>query len=272
MPQLVHDVDQRRVRVDGATLYAESRGAQDAACVVLMGSLASDLTSWELQVGALVDAGFRAVTFDYRGHGRSTVASPPFSLELFENDLHAVLAAFEVRRPHLLGLSLGGMVALSAAANSGGDYSSIVIASTRADMPEPLASAWVERARGVRQHGVETIADGTLERWFTEDFRRNHPEIVARVRSMIVQTDRAAYADCIEIVRTIDLMDRLHELRLPALYVTGEQDTASPPALMREMQRRTPGARFATIPSAAHLPNMEQPEAFNRLVIEFLKS
>lgn len=271
MPQLVHHVDQRRLRVEGATLYAESRGAEDAACVVLMGSLASDLTSWEPQVAALVGAGFRAVTFDYRGHGRSTIAPPPFSLELFQQDLRAVVDGFGLRRPHLVGLSLGGMVALGAALSAGSDYSSILIASTRADMPEPLASAWAERAREVRQHGVETIADGTLERWFTQDLRRKRPEIVASVRSMIVQTDRAAYADCIEIVRTIDLMRRLHELRLPALYVTGEQDSASPPALMREMQQRTPGAGFATIPSAAHLPNIEQPELFNRVMIEFLK-
>jgi 3-oxoadipate enol-lactonase len=138
-------------------------------------------------------------------------------------------------------------------------------------MPEPLARAWVERAREVRAKGLEAIADATLERWFTEPFRRLHPDAVARVRRMIVQTDRNAYADCLEIVRRIDLLHRLHEIRLATLYLTGEHDPAAPPALMQEMQQSTPGARFAIVPSAAHLPSIEQPEAFNRLVIEFLR-
>lgn len=272
MPQIVHDVDQRRIRVAGATLYAQALGSDSAPGVVLMGSLASDVTSWERQFAALVDAGFRTVAFDYRGHGRSSPARPPFSLELFQEDLRAVVDRFGLRRPHLLGLSLGGMVALGAALASGSDYSSIVVASARADMPEPLAGVWQQRAREVRQHGVESIADATLERWFTQDFRARHPDIVEQMRGMIARTDRNAYADSIEIVRAIALMDRLQDIRQPVLYVTGEQDTASPPALMRAMQQRTPGARFATIGSAAHLPNVEQAEAFNRLVIEFLKS
>lgn len=272
MPQLVHNVDQRQVRVPGATLYAESRGPAGAPCVVLMGSLASDITSWQPQIEALVSAGFHALTFDFRGHGRSSPSPGPFSLDQFVEDLRAVVRCFAVRRPHLLGLSLGGMVALKAAIDRGSDYRSVVIASTRADMPEALAGAWREREREVREQGVEAVVDGTLQRWFTEPFQRRNPEVISRVREMILHTDRNAYADCIEIVRTIDLLPRLHEIDLPTLYLTGEEDAASPPALMQDMQRRTAGARLATIPSAAHLPSIEQPEAFNRLVIEFLTS
>jgi 3-oxoadipate enol-lactonase len=237
-----------------------------------MGSLASDITGWQAQIEALIAAGFRVLAFDFRGHGRSSASPSPFSLDQFVEDLRAVVHHFAVQRPHLLGLSLGGMVALKAAIDRGSDYSRLVIASTRADMPEPFASAWREREREVREQGVEAIADVTLQRWFTKSFRRRHPEVIARVRTMIVHTNRNAYADCINIVRNIDLLPRLHEIRLPTLYLTGEEDPASPPALMQDMQRRTPGAQFATIPSAAHLPSIEQPEAFNRLVIEFLTS
>lgn len=272
VPPVVHNVDRRHVPVPGATLYAEFRGPAGAPCVVLMGSLASDLSSWQPQIEALVGAGFRALAFDFRGHGRSSPSPGPFSLDQFVEDLRAVLRRFGVRRPHLLGLSLGGMVALKAAIDRGSDYRSLVIASTRADMPEPLASAWREREREVRAQGVEAIVEGTLQRWFTEPFRRRNPQVIARVRDMILHTDRNAYADCIEIVRTIDLLPRLHELRLPTLYLTGEEDPASPPALMQDMQRCTAGARFASIPCAAHLPSIEQPEAFNQRVIEFLTS
>jgi 3-oxoadipate enol-lactonase len=265
-------VDQRHIAVPGATLYAEAHGASEGSSVVLMGSLASDVTSWQPQIEALVGAGFRALAFDFRGHGRSTPSAGPFTLDQFVEDLRAVLQRFAVRRPHLVGLSLGGMVALKAAIERGNDYSSLVIASTRADMPEPLASAWREREREVREQGVEAIVDGTLQRWFTEPFRRRNPDVLSRVREMILHTDRNAYADCIAIVRNIDLLPRLHQIQLPTLYLTGEEDVASPPALMQDMQRRTAGARFASIPGAAHLPSIEQPQAFNRLVVDFLTS
>ena len=271
MRQLVHDVDRRRIDAGGARLHAESHGAAHAPAVVLMGSLASDLTSWVPQTAALVGAGFRVVTFDYRGHGRSSGSPPPFTLELFRNDLRAVVRSFALSRPHLVGLSLGGMIALGEAVAAGEDYGRMVIASTRADMPAPLAAAWEARAREVRAHGVANVIDGTLERWFTAPFRRERPEIVAEVRGMILRTSAAAYADCIDIVRSIDLMGRLGGVRQPLLYVTGALDSASPPELMREMSARTPGARFATVANAAHLPNLEQPEAFNRLILDFFK-
>jgi 3-oxoadipate enol-lactonase len=265
-------MDRCLIAVQGANLYGESQGPTDGPCVVLMGSLASDVTSWAPQASALAGAGFRTLAFDFRGHGRSSASAGKFTLDLFVDDLRSVLRQFGVHRPHLLGLSLGGMVALKAAIEAGCDYASLVIASTRADMPEPLANAWLERATEVRRRGVDAIADQTLERWFTPAFRRKRPDVVARVRSMIVQTDRNAYVDCIDIVRTIDLLGRLNEIDLPTLYLTGEEDLASPPELMRDMQRRTRGAQFITISSAAHLPSIEQPEVFNRCVIDFLSS
>jgi 3-oxoadipate enol-lactonase len=270
--QVVHDVDHRLIGAPRAKLHAESHGSPHAPSVVLMGSLASDTTSWAPQIPALVEAGFRAVAFDFRGHGRSSAAPPPFTLALLQEDLRSVVRSFRLHRPHLVGVSLGGMIALGEALSAHADYGRIVVASTRADMPEPLAAAWAERAREVRRTGVGSTVEPTLERWFTAEFHRTQPDTVQEVRRMILRTDANAYADCIDIVRTIDLMDRLPAIRQPVLYLTGAQDTASPPTLMREMQQRTPGASFAEIPDAAHLPNIEQPETFNRLMIEFLKS
>ncbi len=251
-------------------LHARADGAAESPSVVLMGSLAADLTMWDPQVPALVGSGFRVVRFDFRGHGASPTLAPPYTLDGFVDDLHGILDRFAIRRPHLVGLSLGGMVALAAALRGAREYASIVVASTRPDMPEPLASAWVERAREVRRDGIGAIADGTIERWFTAPYRRAHPEVIDRVRAMILRTKPEAYADCIDIVRANDLLDRLGQVRCPTLFLVGEEDSASPPSLMREMQRRVPGAQFESIRDAAHLPNIEQPGAFNRAVVEFL--
>ena len=108
----VHDVDRRMIDVPGARLYAEAHGRAQAPAVVLMGSLASDTAGWSQQIPALVDAGLRVVAFDYRGHGRSSTSRPPFTLSLFQQDLRAVMRSYALSRPHLVGLSLGGMIAL----------------------------------------------------------------------------------------------------------------------------------------------------------------
>lgn len=272
MRQLVHDVDRRMIDVPGARLYAEARGPAQAPAVVLMGSLASDTAGWSQQVPALVDAGLRVVAFDYRGHGRSSTSRPPFTLSLFQQDLRAVVSSYALDRPHLVGLSLGGMIALGEASSAGDDYARIVVASTRADMPDPLAQAWMAREQEVRRQGLACIVEGTLERWFTQSFCAAHPDLLRQAREMILRTDAAAYADCIEIVRTIALLERLPAIRSPVLYLTGSEDPASPPALMDEMHRCTPGSMFALLQGAAHMPAIEQPRAFNRLVIDFLTS
>ena len=263
-------MDQATISSRGATLHAIAAGPAGAPAVVLMGSLASDTTSWASQIEALAGAGLRAISFDFRGHGASSTAPPTFTLELFMDDLRATCRHFGVTRPHLVGLSLGGMVAMHAAIHAGADYAGIVVASARAHMPEAAANAWVARAAEVRRDGVGIVVDGSIERWFTEAFRQAHPEAVQAAREMILRTDAAAYADCIDIVRSVDLLRHLPSVRLPALYLVGEHDLAATPAEMGDMAARTPGARLEIIPAAAHMPAIEQPAAFNACLLGFL--
>lgn len=268
----VHDVDQHAIVVPRGLLHAKAWGTPGAPAVLLMGSLASDSASWAPQVPALCEAGFHVVTFDWRGHGESSPSVPPFDIRLFCDDLRAVSVHFGLEKPHLIGLSLGGVVALETALEGRQALGKIVVASTRPDMPRQLAQGWAARAQWVREQGAHTIADETLERWFTAGFKTREPDTYAQMREMILRTDRNAYADCVEIVKGIDFLRRLPSVRQPVLYLVGSEDTASPPALMLQMQGRTRGSVFEKIESAAHLPSIEQPQAFNRSVIQFLKA
>lgn len=262
-------MDHAYISANDAKLHAIAAGPAGAPAVVFMGSLASDTTSWVPQIEAMATAGLRAISFDFRGHGASSAAPPPFTLELFMEDLRTVCRHFGVSRPHLVGLSLGGMVAMHAAIHAGADYASIVVASAKAHMPEAAARAWATRAAEVRRDGVGIVVDGSIERWFTEPFRQARPDAVQAAREMIMRTNADAYADCIDIVRHVDLLRHLPSIRLPALYVVGEHDLAATPAEMGDMAARTPGARLAIIPAAAHMPAIEQPAAFNACLSGF---
>ena len=268
----VRIMDQSAIPVAGAVLHAVACGPVGAPAVVLMGSLASDTTSWGPQLTALADAGYRAISYDFRGHGGSSAGQPPYDLDVFLDDLRAVQRHFGVAKPHLVGLSLGGMLAMHAAIYAAPEYASIVVASAKAHMPEAAAKAWAARAIEVRRDGVALVVESSIERWFTASFRQSRPDVIANAHDMILRTSANAYVDCIEIVRNIDLLRHLKDIRCPALYIVGEHDTAATPAEMRDMAGRTPGARLAIIPDAAHMPAIEQPEAFNRCLLDFYRA
>ena len=116
------------------------------------------------------------------------------------------------------------------------------------------------------------LVQPTLERWFTEPFRKKHPEKVKQVAALIANTPVAGYAGCCAAIPKINVTSRLKELKTPTLVICGENDPGTPPAMAREIQQNIAGAKLVLIPQAAHLSNIEQPEAFNRALADFLSS
>jgi 3-oxoadipate enol-lactonase len=130
---------------------------------------------------------------------------------------------------------------------------------------------WAERAATVRAAGsVEPLADATLERWFTARFRAERPEVVARVREMVVATPAEGYAASCDALRDCDLRDALGSISTPTLVVAGEQDPSTPPEQAAEIAAAIPGAQLTVIPDTAHFAQVEQADAFNRTIAEFL--
>ena len=131
---------------------------------------------------------------------------------------------------------------------------------------------WEERIRIAESKGMAPLVQPTLERWFTEPFRKAHPEKVKPVATLIEKTPVPGYVGCCSAIPKINVTARLKEIKTPTLVVCGENDPGTPPAMAREIQQNLPGAKLVLIPQAAHLSNIEQPEAFNRALAEFLSS
>lgn len=122
----------------------------------------------------------------------------------------------------------------------------------------------------VRAEGTGPLVETTLERWFTPPFRAAHPEVMSRIGQMIRSTSAEGYIGCGAAVPTIDTTDRLGQISCPTLVVVGEHDTGTPLAMAQTIQRGISGARLEVVESASHLCNIEQPEAFNTALLEFL--
>jgi 3-oxoadipate enol-lactonase len=247
-------------------LHHDVSGRPGRPTVILGGSVGSTLVMWESQRAALA-LDFHVIAYDHRGHGGSPSPTGPYRIDDLAQDVLALLDDHEVRRAHLVGLSLGGMVATRIAARAPDRVDRLVLLCTAAHYSD--RESWTERARTVRAGGTEAVADTTLQRWLTAGYRQDHVAETARVRQMIVGIDREGYAACCEAIADMDLRDDLSRIQAPTLVLAGAQDPAAPPEQMRELAAAIAGARFAIVPGA-HVPPLEPPDTVTSLLLEHL--
>ena len=139
----------------------------------------------------------------------------------------------------------------------------LVLICTSARFGDP--AVWEERARLVREHGVEAVVDTVLERWFTPAFAG-----VERYRSMLLSTDPEGYARCCDALARWDVREEIDAIAAPTLVVSGSDDPATPPEHGELLASRIPGARHDVLRGARHLANVERPDEVNRLLLEHL--
>ena len=255
------------VAVNGTRLHVESDGA--GPCVVLLNSLATDLSMWEPQIAALTQR-FRVLRYDQRGHGGSAAPPAPYSLAMLVEDLFALLTHYRIERAHLVGLSLGGVIAAGAALARPGAVASFAVCDSRVEMPPEFSSAIDERNRLVRDQGIEAIVEPMVGRWFTPASLAAKVPALETVRAMIRRTTPEGFVGCAEALKAARVLDRLAEIRVPGLFLVGDQDAAVPAAVMRDQQRRVANSIYVEINKAGHLSNLEQPAQFNAALLDFL--
>jgi 3-oxoadipate enol-lactonase len=260
-----------KATVNGIETYYEIHGKEGAPWLVFSHSLACSVRMWDTEIARHKEK-FRVLAYDTRGHGQSAAPKGAYTLEQLADDLRALLEHLKIEKPHYVGLSMGGMIGQTAALKYPGIFRSMTLCDTTSRYPAEAAPMWQERIRIAESKGMASLVQPTLERWFTEPFRKNQPEKVKRVADLIERTPVAGYVGCCHAIPKINLTARLKEIKTPALVICGENDPGTPPAMAREIQENLPGAKLVLIPQAAHLSNIEQPEAFNRALAEFLSS
>ncbi len=237
--------------------------------LTLSHSLGCNISMWDEQA-ALLAQRFRVLRFDSRGHGLSGAPPGPYTLEQLAEDVHGLFAALGIERTHWIGLSMGGMIGATYALAHPAVFQSLVLADTTSKRPPNALEMWGERIRTARAGGMEAVVESTLVRWFTEPFRNSRPEVMARIAADIRSTPVEGFAGCCEAIARVDLLHRLPEILCPVLVMVGDQDHGTPPAMARQIHENLPGSELVIIADASHLSNIEQPEQFNRAVLDFL--
>ncbi|GIK81861.1 MAG: 3-oxoadipate enol-lactonase [Alphaproteobacteria bacterium] len=254
------------IEADGCPIHVEVEGPADAPALMLSNSLGTTLTMWDPQARAFAGK-FRLIRYDRRGHGRSGITPGPYTMERLGRDVLAILDALGVARTSWCGLSMGGMVGQWLGANAPERMERIILSNTSCYYADK--EVWNGRIKFIREKGLPAIVDGTMERWFTKGFRERSPQVIRQMTDMLLSTPVDGYVACCEAVRDMDHRDLLAKISVPTLIIAGTQDPATTMQDAEYMRARIKGARLAPI-DAAHISNIEQPDAFTRTALDFL--
>lgn len=249
--------------------YHEAAGA--GAPLVLIHGVGLDLSMWDATAGVL-SARYRVVRYDMLGHGRSLRPPGPYSLAMFAGQLRDLADALSLARLHIVGFSMGGMVAQAFAIAHPERVASLVVVSAVAARSYEQRRAVLGRAKLVEEGGMPAAIEAALQRWFTPDFARAHPQVVDHLRHVLESNDPAAYLAAYRVFATADepLTAVLNRISCPALIITGEHDPGSTPAMAAFMGARIAGARTLIVPGVRHMLPIEAASIFTSAVLEFV--
>lgn len=255
-------------RINGIVLHHQILGRGDGPALVFINSLGTDFRIWQDVVPAFMDR-FRIVLYDKRGHGLSDAPPAPYSLDDHADDLIALLDHLKIEKAALVGLSVGGMISQRIAVRAPERVQAITLCCTAAKIGTP--ELWAERIAAVEDGGIDPIADNVLQRWFTPLYRETRADEVAGWRNMLVRTPAHGYAGTCAAIRDADLRPDAGRIKAPTLCVAGDQDGSTPADVVKGMAELIPGARFALIDGAGHIPCVEKPAVLSKLISQHLQ-
>src|SRR5262245_57605533 len=258
------------ITVNGINVHYALEGPASGPVITMSNSLASNLSMWEAQMPVLTSR-YRVLRYDTRGHGGTDATAGPYSLDELSEDVRALLQALGITRTHFIGLSMGGMIGQIMALKYPELLQSVVLCDTMSRVPTEAKPMWDERVHTAETRGMEPLVEPTVARWFTEPFRQKGAPVIDQVRSMIRTTPPQGYAGCCQSIAALNLTDQLKRISLPTLIIVGEDDPGTPVAASRVIHEQIQGSELVILKSAAHLSNLEQPEAFNQALTAFLQ-
>jgi 3-oxoadipate enol-lactonase len=254
----------RRIRYDFA-------GPEGGPVVCMAHCRSTDGGVWAEQLAPLLAEGWQVLRLDMRGHGGSAPGPDGWTMADAASDVVAVLDRLGLPKIHFVGVSIGGMIGQALAIEHGGRLCSAMLCGTSPKAVPGGQAMWDARFAAIRAAGsVEPLADDSMTRWVTDDFRPRRPDRWRQIRDTVAATSPEGYIAGARAIIGFDVLDRLPGVRTPTLVLCGDEDPGTPPEGNRRIAELIPGARYEEMARARHLPMLEYPEAFNRTLLGWL--
>lgn len=253
------------------SVYYIDQGPREAMPVVLIHGFPLNHTMWAPQIAALPDK-HRVIAYDIRGHGDSDVGGGQYTMDLFADDLIALLNHLKIEKAVLCGLSMGGYIALRALERNPERVSALVLCDTRSEADsDETKSKRLAAVESIKEKGVPLFAEGFVKSAFAPETFTNHPGVVKNVKGMILKNSSLGICgSLLAMAFRTDTTASLSQIKIPTLIMVGENDQLTPPIASLFMKEKIPQARMVVIPGAGHLSNLENPTVFNQRLLSFL--
>jgi len=248
----------------GIALGYDEVGEGERTPIIFLHGVGSDKSVWRRQLDQFGQER-RAVAFDYPGYGESDAATEGMSRDDYAAAILAAMTELGIKKAHVCGLSLGGVVAIALNHAWPERVVSLILADTFADHPD--GQAIYERSQAASGN-MRALAESRVDVLLAQPA---DPAVRSEVIDTMSRIEPASYVIGAEAVWLADQRERVHDIRAPTLVICGAEDKITPPALSMSLQRLIPGAQYQVIERAGHLGNIEQPEEFNTIVGAFIR-
>lgn len=256
---------------EGRKLCYDLVGPDTGEVVLLSHSLGADLGMWAEQVPALADAGYRVLRWDMPGHGGSDALPPPYTINQLADIVVAALDHLQVPRVHFVGLSIGGMIGQSLGIRFADRLHSLMLCDTQTQTPDNFSARIDARVAAITPAGsCAVLADDTLDRWLTAEYKAANPLRWGQIRDTVACCTLDGYIGCARAICNFNYTDRLKTIETRTLVACGTDDPSSSPAVTRQTASLLANGSYAEFPGAKHLPNVEDPADFNRVLLAWL--
>ncbi len=246
-------------------------GQRTGIPIVLIHGFPFSKEMWKPQVDALKSNHY-VIAYDVRGHGGSDADSCQYTVEYFVDDLFGLIDHLKLPKVVVVGLSMGGYIALRAIERGPDRFKGLVLCDTRSESDtNEIKIRRAEQARTIRQQGMKTFADEFVKVIFSARSLEKNPEAVNFIKGLIeAMNPSAAAGTLIALAARTDCTAMLYNIKVPTLLLVGKNDAVTPPTAASAMKEKIPNATLHVIPNAAHVSNVENPAEFNNHLLDFL--
>lgn len=255
------------IELGGVALHYRIDGDPHGLPVVFANSLGTDFRLWD-DIMPRLPPGLRILRFDKRGHGLSSCPAGDYTMDELVEDSARLLQALDFGGCLFVGLSIGGLIAQGLASKHPQLLRAMVVSNSAARIGNQ--QLWRDRIDLLRSGGIEAIADNVMQRWFAGAFREQRALELGAWRNMLTRTPVAGYIGCCAAIAAADFTDSTASLDIPTLLIAGSEDGSVPPEVVQGTAALIPGSRFEVIDNSGHLPCVEQPAKYARILNEFI--
>ena len=239
----------------------------DKPLIVFSNSLGTDFRIWKNCVDDLIED-YSILLYDKRGHGLSGLGKTPYVINDHVNDLIALMDHLKASKSVLVGLSVGGLIVQGVYHARPDLVQGLILCDTAAKIGNE--NMWNDRIAIARDGGLEALVEGNMQRWFSPNFHKNRQVDLRGYEAMFTRTPLEGYLGTAIAIRDADFTDKASSILVPTTCVVGEEDGATPPALVQGTAKMIPGAKFEAIKEAGHIPCAEQPQEIIRIIREMI--